>query len=452
MKQISTLFATLVLLLVVNSGSAQTYSVNNNASWKNAYSSYYISGASFVIASGATLTLDQAWTTAVNCSFSGGTVAITQNFTCQGCTFSNCKLIITNSALTLQSNTTSFTNVTGTVSGSSTITGSAPLVFTSSVFTFSGTSAFNPQQQLDLYSSTLNFYGNSYMLSTGGPDNLWAGSHLVAGDGTTTSKAYLFFNGATLNLEDAASSFALANYNNYYFNWSAYNSISNHKSYNGNSTINCGTTGKNACATPYTYGPITAGSNGIAAGFSSLPVVLNDFTVSLTAKNTVDITWSTQQEINSASFVIERSTDGAQWQAIGSVAAKGNSSVVSAYAYTDQSPLSSVNYYRLRMVDLDGSYTYSAVKLARSSVVKGISFFPNPATNYVNVSLSEAAASNTSIQLLTLSGQVLVDQKVSAGSNGIVTIPVQQYTRGMYVLRVASADGAQQTTKLMIAH
>jgi hypothetical protein len=451
MKHIATLFATIIILLAFNSSFAQTtYNINDNKSWTSTYNSYYMSDARFVIASGKTLTLDQAWATAANCTFTGGTVAITQNFSLQGCTFSNCKLVIT-AAVSIQSNKTTFTNVTGTISGSGSITASTQLAFTSSVFTFSGSTGFTAFSQVDLYSSTLNFYGNSFLLSTG-TDNLWSGSHLVAGDGTAASSARLFFNGGTLNLEDAASTFALANSNNYYFNWGSYNSISNNKSYAANSGINCGTTGKNNCQNPYTYGPATAGANGITAGFSSLPVVLTGFTAAVSAKNAVDLSWTTQQEINSAYFIIERSADGAQWQAIGTVAAKGNSSVSTAYAYTDIAPLTGVNYYRLKMADQDGAYTYSSVNTIRTTLVKEISFFPNPATNYVNISLGGTTASDMNVQLVNLSGQIVLEQKVTAGTSGIVTLPVQQLTRGMYVLNMATAGGVQQTGKILINH
>jgi hypothetical protein len=86
---------------------------------------------------------------------------------------------------------------------------------------------------------------------------------------------------------------------------------------------------------------------------------MTEFTAVLNNDKTITLDWNTQMEVNSSRFEIERSADGDSWTAIGSVMAKGNSSMVTKYSFTDAQPLSGTNFYRLRMIDLDNSFGYT---------------------------------------------------------------------------------------------
>ena len=68
---------------------------------------------------------------------------------------------------------------------------------------------------------------------------------------------------------------------------------------------------------------------GVGAVDAPLPVILVDFNAVLNNSKTVDISWSTQQEINSSHFDVQRSNDGVNWNVIGTVKAKGNASYTS---------------------------------------------------------------------------------------------------------------------------
>jgi hypothetical protein len=72
--------------------------------------------------------------------------------------------------------------------------------------------------------------------------------------------------------------------------------------------------------------------------------------------------WQTATEQNTREFIIERSTDGKNYDRIGSVPAAGNSNSLLDYTYTDPQPQPNTNFYRLKQVDLDGNFTYSSVR------------------------------------------------------------------------------------------
>jgi hypothetical protein len=448
MKKFNILIA-LTLTTMICLADTQNFSVTANTLWstKN-YSVNSGKASNFTITSGMTLTIDQSGVSCYECSFTGGTIAITTGFTCQSCSFSNTTMTISSAVLSLQSSVNTFSNVSLTASGTGEILANAPMTISNSVFTFNTSSyLYNNGGTLTITSSTLNFNGNSYLLANAGPVNLENASEIFVGNGASSSKAYIKMNGPTLNIYDN-SGISLGNDNNYYFNWGSYTAASTNNSIStANSTINCGGSFANSCSNPLVYGPASLNASGVGT-ISVLPVLLTGFNAEL-AGTAVNITWMTEQETNSNDFEIERSVDGVKWELIGTVAAKGNSSTISDYTFTDNAPVNGINYYRLKMVNLDNSFNYSGIKIVRTTSVNKISFFPNPAQTVVNVSLVQSENQST-IQLLNISGQLLAEQKGNGGTT--VSLNVQQYPRGMYVIRVVNTDGTSASDKIVIAH
>ncbi|HVU95099.1 MAG TPA: LamG-like jellyroll fold domain-containing protein [Puia sp.] len=108
--------------------------------------------------------------------------------------------------------------------------------------------------------------------------------------------------------------------------------------------------------------------NGTSSNFTThallsvpLPVTIAGFSATRSGNETV-LQWQTATEQNSREFVIERSSDGKNYTAIGSVEAAGNSQTLQNYAYTDPQPMPNNNFYRLKQVDQDGKFDYSLVR------------------------------------------------------------------------------------------
>jgi type IX secretion system substrate protein/fibronectin type III domain protein len=187
---------------------------------------------------------------------------------------------------------------------------------------------------------------------------------------------------------------------------------------------------------------------GIGAIGDPLGLELINFNAELNNNKTVGLSWTTTAEINSSHFEVERSADGINWVKIGTVTAKGNSSSASNYEYVDANPLAT-NYYRIRMVNLNGDYRYTTMRVIKLLQLKGIVIFPNPARNYVNVSVSESAV-DLNVKLISPLGQVLQVLQVKAGTGTTLTLDVHNYAQGTYLLQVSGSDGTQQTSKVMI--
>jgi hypothetical protein len=148
---------------------------------------------------------------------------------------------------------------------------------------------------------------------------------------------------------------------------------------------------------------------------STLPVDLQYFTVS--AKNSQSyLLWTTANETKFSHFIIERSPDGIVFSPLKKVAAIHGTSAVNQYRYTDESPLSNENYYRLKMVDADGTAKYSAMlKATFTSNSKSVVCFPNPAINYVQLKLSDAPGMY-SYSVSTLQGNLLIAATAAVGN------------------------------------
>ncbi|HZE83967.1 MAG TPA: T9SS type A sorting domain-containing protein, partial [Puia sp.] len=186
-------------------------------------------------------------------------------------------------------------------------------------------------------------------------------------------------------------------------------------------------------------------------GLGTLPVVLMNFTA-VAENGVVALNWATAQESNSDHFSVERSTDnGSHWQILGNVAAQGYSSSQVNYSFSDQSPVSGVNQYRLLAVDRDGKSGYSIIKVVRTNLISGVSVYPNPAKDYVNVSIGTETTSGASIRLINQAGQTLAQRKLSGAAGTTVSLPVSSYPQGNYLIVVTGADGSQQTSKVFIS-
>jgi hypothetical protein len=119
------------------------------------------------------------------------------------------------------------------------------------------------------------------------------------------------------------------------------------------------------------------------------------------------IQWVTSGEQNSDFFDLERSTDGISFSKTATIPAQNNSSSNRNYSYNDLKGNSSVYYYRLKMVDRDGTFKYSAIIRISSRQNSIISVYPNPAKEIITVSVSDTKLLKTDIRLTDMNGRLV---------------------------------------------
>lgn len=213
---------------------------------------------------------------------------------------------------------------------------------------------------------------------------------------------------------------------------------------------NNGASSQTSTVVTATAGNITGFSDfaiGIASNavLAMLPVKLTRFTATQEAETAV-LRWETSAELNNKEFVIERSTDGAIFTAIGQVKGNGTTSLTSLYSFTDRQPKPGNNYYRLKQIDIDGRSEYSEVRVVKfnPAVHPMISIYPNPATNRITISAARQPISK--ITLLLLSGSRVLEQQGTASN---LVLPAS-LPNGLYIVHVLFTDGTVSQHKLEI--
>jgi len=167
-----------------------------------------------------------------------------------------------------------------------------------------------------------------------------------------------------------------------------------------------------------------------------LPVILDGFTATGQAGSGL-LEWSTSQETGSEHFDIERQEEAAGFTTIGTVSAKGTGTTLASYNFTDSHPAAGRNYYRLKIVDMDGNSTYSAIRSIDFGTNEQVTMniYPNPVTDKLHITVANATG-EISIQLINAMGQTVRNLRSNSGNT--VDIPVNDLTKGIYVVAVGN--------------
>ena len=170
-------------------------------------------------------------------------------------------------------------------------------------------------------------------------------------------------------------------------------------------------------------------------GSSSLPVELLHFTGTDQAEG-VRLQWSTANESNSSHFEVQRSMDGERWEQIARVAAQGISFSVTEYMHLDPAAFSGTNYYRLRVVDNDGSSEFSGVVAVTRRAVQRL--FPNPCKGEF---VLDHPAAQVAIEVRDAIGQ-RVPIRLDGINDRLTRVSLQRPVAGVYFVRIGQGpDG-----------
>ncbi|THU39893.1 T9SS type A sorting domain-containing protein [Niastella caeni] len=190
------------------------------------------------------------------------------------------------------------------------------------------------------------------------------------------------------------------------------------------------------------YGATSAAAwTNLAPAGAPLPVRLTSFNAAEEGLNT-KLVWNTAEESGITSYVVEKSADGRTFTAIGSVKAANSKT----YSFTDMQPASEFSYYRLKMVEMDGTYKYSYIISVKSKLSMNISLSPNPVKNILMVQHPKAGVAGH-IQIIGANGQTLKDIRLSA--NAVISnIDMSGFTSGLY--HIVFKNGAEVFSKTVL--
>ncbi|HEY1200401.1 MAG TPA: SBBP repeat-containing protein [Niastella sp.] len=164
---------------------------------------------------------------------------------------------------------------------------------------------------------------------------------------------------------------------------------------------------------------------------SPLPLALLNFSA-IDKETEVQLQWKTSQEENTASFTIERSSDGKKFENIGSVAA-ANNNLINNYTYKDAQPVTGTAFYRLKMIDKDGRFTNSrSVSVTRNGRTQHLQVSPNPAKELLNVQAN--GIETVQLQITDATGRIWQQQHISLNGKTSTSINIQALPAGVYYL------------------
>jgi hypothetical protein len=199
--------------------------------------------------------------------------------------------------------------------------------------------------------------------------------------------------------------------------------------------------------------PATPG-NGLAWSFNAatgelsvvypLPVKIISFSGAYDNKQTT-LKWTTSNEINLASFNVERSIDGRNFNSIGTVKAI-KSATANSYSFIDGNVSDAIVYYRLKSVDAIGSFEYSKTIAITKSIKSLFSVYPNPVTSTVVVTHGIAGA-NAVCKLYSTDGKQVFTQAIKQNATQ-TSIDVSRLAKGSYQLTVI--NGIEKSSTIII--
>lgn len=157
----------------------------------------------------------------------------------------------------------------------------------------------------------------------------------------------------------------------------------------------------------------------------------HQFDLSASAINkSVALRWTVGNETNVSSYDVQFSTDAHNFKTIANVLATGITAPLKEYKFVHTTPVNGKNYYRIKMIDKDGTVKYSPVREVEM-MLSDILVYPNPFHNQLNVILKETTGP-VKVTVSDVSGRIILQQTFT----GAATLNLNNIAAGMYILHV----------------
>lgn len=194
---------------------------------------------------------------------------------------------------------------------------------------------------------------------------------------------------------------------------------------------------------------------------SVFPIEIKSF-YGTESKGEINLHWETYKEENLSSYLVERATNietevcslgvcaESPWVEIGMVAAQGNTETGHKYDFTDRAPQRGVNFYRLKILDRNGSISYSStIEVFNTDDGTKWVVYPNPNNSVLKVRLMGTQGTETQLYLFDIQGKKVWEKKVTlTESEQTFEINSSKYAAGTYILK-ATTDGKDLTRKVV---
>jgi|GEM_PF-5489761 len=190
--------------------------------------------------------------------------------------------------------------------------------------------------------------------------------------------------------------------------------------------------------------------DGPMGGTTVLDISLLSFTGTLNGSY-VDLNWQTASEINNSHFIIEKSTNGYDFEFLTQVNGAGNSSVTLSYSCKDEAPQIGTNYYRLKSVDFNSVTKNEGIVVVNYNKFD-FSFYPNPFGDNINISVNGSYDFLT-LQVCNIVGEFVSELKLNGGDTYLISKEELGITsKGSYFLVLYPNSNYHLASKKIINH
>jgi hypothetical protein len=195
------------------------------------------------------------------------------------------------------------------------------------------------------------------------------------------------------------------------------------------------------------------GAWAITSDESPLPVTLVDFNAKVNRNDEVDLTWTTEVEINNDFFTVERSKDGVNFSEVAVVDGAGSSTSEHHYRTVDTKPYYGTSYYRLIQTDYDGNRTFSEMRqvyITKNDNID-VSVYPNPVVDRFSVEFNSPKGGQIVFVLFDAAGQQVMYKEINTDAETGFTYNIDRgnLVAGVYSYLIRTSDETVKTGKLV---
>jgi hypothetical protein len=183
-----------------------------------------------------------------------------------------------------------------------------------------------------------------------------------------------------------------------------------------------------------------------------VPVKLISFEGKSTKDCAYELQWSTQEEFNVARYEIEASTNGMDF--IKQMNISANTVLTGNYHYTINGLSANKYYFRLKIIEKDGNYTYSKIICLQSECYTNfnVTLSPNPVNDLIHLSVWVPTNQYCTVSILNCTGQVIRKERIvfSNGKNEYNISNLHRLAAGTYILQIINEEGIKISKEFLI--
>jgi len=200
------------------------------------------------------------------------------------------------------------------------------------------------------------------------------------------------------------------------------------------------------CNTPLIYASTVLNASGgcVIATIGIVPIKLTDFSATITSNSSCIIKWNTSEEVGPVKYIVQRSEDGRNFEDIKTIPAYVNGKATNSYTYQDGGLSGGNKYYRLKVIEISGSITYSPTAMVKNQNDFAFSVYPNPIANHFSVTISGKYLPAT-VEIYNAQGQSVYRAKTNQATLSIDKSLID----GIYALKVTGKNNLSATQKLI---